>query len=627
MPAPVHFLIEGRSIDPTIGRIKVGSTERRLEPKVMAVLCELARRPGELVTRDELLTSVWKTEHVSDGVLNRAVHLLRRALGDDPHRPRLIETVPCKGYRLVSKVIQVEEPPQQPQQPRARDSPAAPANRHRRQSATALSTRIVGRQAEIEKLTGALDRAARGTGALWLIEGEAGIGKSRLAQEIVAIAQRRGFLTWTGHCSDCDGSPPYAPWIEILETAVRVTPHELLHTVITDGASEVARLVPELRELLPNLPPLAIVSPSESRRLLFKGLRELLRRASGVRPILLSVEDLHWADQASIALLDQLATELHRVPVLLIATLRQGGSDSGALRKTMARLIRSRRLGQIRLGPLPRTGVRAHLIALSGETEPSREAVEFFYQESEGVPFFTEEVFRYLAAEKRLFDANGRWHDDIVIDDDEVPDNLKLILSRRLDRLRPRTRELLDTAAVIGRSFDFELLQSTLQWPGDAVRSELGEAIEEAEHHGVLRAKLATERTGRRTIELSFRHELIRQTLLAGISLPRRQQMHEKVAQALERLQCDELDRRARLFAHHLDCSGVADAARTAHYLLLAGRQALESTAYHEALNNFERALELTAPGDKEKRAALIELRDGARRALGPNRPLDTAEG
>ena len=278
----------------------------------MAVLCQLARRPGVLVSSDDLLETVWRDTHVTAGVLARAIHLIRRALGDNARRPRFIETVPRRGFRLIAAAEAAAE-----------DSPLL---RPREGRAHPYATPLVGREQERAELEGLLRQAEAGQAALALLSGEPGVGKTRLVQEICTDARSRGFIVLQGHCYESEGAPPYGPWIEILAATARITDPDALRDLLADGAPEVAKLLPELRRILPDLPAPLELPPAEGRRYLFRCLQGLLERSSRSRPQLLVLEDLHWADEASLLLLDHLALALPDAPVLLLGTFRDVGS-------------------------------------------------------------------------------------------------------------------------------------------------------------------------------------------------------------------------------------------------------------------------------------------------------------
>ncbi|MEE9286423.1 MAG: AAA family ATPase [Dehalococcoidia bacterium] len=470
-------------------------------------------------------------------------------------------------------------------------------------------TPFVGREAERADLWRCLDQAAKGRGALVMIGGEPGVGKTRLAEELMAEARQRGLLTLTGHCYEMEGAPPYIPFVEIVEASARVVPPEALREALGDSAPEVAKLMPELRRLYPDIPATPDLPPEQERRYLFNGMRDFLARAGRVQPIFLVLDDLQWADDSTLLLLQHIAQGLHEMPVIVVGTYRDVELDvARPLARTLEELHRQRLALRISLKRLPREGVLAMLGALSGH-EPPAPLVDVIYGETEGNPFFVEEVFQHLAEEGKLFDAKGRWLLDLEVSELEVPESVRLVVGRRLERVCEDCRHALTAAAVIGRFFSFDLLEAVSDIETDA----LLDAVDEAE-----RTHLITSASDRSEASFIFSHELIRQTLLSDISAPRRQRLHLRVAEAMERVYGDEPEERAAELAYHLSQAGTAaDPEKTVRYLTLAGERALGAAAFEDALRLYESALSLQPPDDRGGRADLLFKRGLALRSLG----------
>jgi len=479
------------------------------------------------------------------------------------------------------------------------------------EEATALlgRTPFVGREAERAELRRCLDQAARGQGALVMIGGEPGVGKTRLAEELAAEARQRGLLALTGHCYEMEGAPPYIPFVEILEATARVVPPAALREALGDAAPEVAKLMPELRRLFPDIAAPMELPPEQERRYLFNSVLEFIERAGRVQPLFLVWEDLHWADDSTLLLLQHIAQRLIEMPVLIVGTYRDVELDvARPLARALQELTRQRLAHRLGLKRLPEDGVQAMLRALSGQ-EPPPPLVQAVYSETEGNPFFVEEVFHHLAAEGKLFDAQGRWRPDLSISELEVPEGVRLVIGRRLERVSEECRHVLTTAAVIGRAFSFELLEAL----GEVGTDVLLDAVDEAE-----RTHLITSAGDGPEARFTFAHELIRQTLLSGLSLPRRQRLHLRVAEAMETIYARALEERAADLAHHLYQAGsAADPQKTVHYLVLAGERAFGAAAFEDALRHYENALSLHPTDDRPGRADLLHKRGLALRSLG----------
>jgi len=470
-------------------------------------------------------------------------------------------------------------------------------------------TPYVGREAERAELRRLLDQSIRGQGTLVMIGGEPGVGKTRLAEELLLEARQRGVLAWTGHCYEMEGASPYIPFVEILETVARVVPATALRDALGDAAPEVAKLMPELRRLFPDIPPPLELPPEQERRYLFNCFLEYLQRAAQIQPLLLILEDLHWGDDSTLLLLQHITQRLHEMPILILGTYRDVELDvARPLAAALRELTRQRLAHHLALKRLPEAGVAAMLEALSGQ-EPPAPLVQAVYGETEGNPFFIEEVFQHLAEEGKLFDAQGRWRSGLRIVELEVPRSVRLVIGQRLERVCEDCRRILTAAAVVGRGFSFELLEAL----GDVSADALLDAIDEAE-----RAHLITSTADGPEARFTFAHELIRQTLVSGLSLPRRQRRHLRVAEAMERLYARALAEHATDLAHHFYQAGAAaDPEKTVRYLTVAGDQAREAAAFEDALRHYDDALSLQPADDQRGRADLLYKRGLALRSLG----------
>jgi eukaryotic-like serine/threonine-protein kinase len=468
---------------------------------------------------------------------------------------------------------------------------------------------LIGREQEFAELKRSVEEALAGRGSLVMIGGEPGIGKTHLTAAILEEAKRRGAFAAIGHCYEMEGAPPYVPFIEMLEYSARTKPREAFRHSLGDDAPEVAKLMPELRTLYPDIPP-AIQLPSEQqRRFLFNAFRSFVERSARLTPVVAVFEDLHWADEPTLLLLQHLAQILATTPMLLIGTYRDVELDvTRPFAKTLETLVRQKRATRMSLRRLPLGGVESMLAAMSRQTPPPSLA-RVVFEETEGNPFFVEEVFRHLSEEGRLFDETGKWRQGLRVDKLQVPEGVRLVLGRRLERLGENARRVLTTAAVIGRSFSLRLLEELENKQPDAAL----EAVEEAERAHIVVAELA----GRDT-RYRFVHELIRQTLAETLSLPRRQRLHARVADAIERVYSSNLETHASSLAHHLYQAGAAaEREKTAAYLMLAAQQARAAAAHEEALAHLENALAVCEEESGIRVAELTEQRAEALHGIG----------
>ncbi|MGH2792721.1 MAG: ATP-binding protein [Actinomycetota bacterium] len=470
-------------------------------------------------------------------------------------------------------------------------------------------TPFVGRDSERADLRRFVEQAAAGRGALVMIGGEPGVGKTRITEETAEEAATRGMMALVGHCQETEAPLPYAPVVEILESTMRGVSRETLLAAFGDAAPELARLSPQIRRIIPDLAPPLELPPEQERRYLFNCFAEFLERASSMQPLLFVLEDVHWADEPTLLLLQHLAERLSNMPILLIATYRDVELDvERPLARTLEELVRRRLAHRVSLNRLPKEGVSEMLGVLAGKAAPPS-LVTAVYEETEGNCFFVEEVFQHLNEEGKLFDQRGQWRNEVQVGEIDVPEGVRLVLGRRLARLSEGARRALSAAAVIGRNFTYELAEALGEVGGDA----LLDAVEEAQ-----RARLLTASEDPMRPRFSFAHELIRQTLLTGLALPRRQRLHLRVAEAIERVYMRDLEPHVADLAHHLYQAGAAvDPAKAVGYLALAGQRAMDSAGFEEALRAYERAVALVSPDDTRTRADLLVRLGFAQRSLG----------
>ncbi len=470
-------------------------------------------------------------------------------------------------------------------------------------------TEFVGRDAERADLRRHVENAVAGRGSLVMIGGEPGVGKTRITEEIGEEAASHRLLTLVGHCYETEAAVPYAPVVEIFEATARVISRGTLWEALGDTGPEIARIMPELRRLFPDLAPPIELPPEQERRYLFNSVTEFMTRAARMQPLMLVLEDLHWADEPSMLLLQHLAERLADLPILIVGTYRDVELDvDRPLARALEELVRRRLVHRISLARLPKDGVEAMLRALAGR-EPPPSLVDAVHGETEGNCFFVEEVFQHLHEEGKLFDARGEWRTEVRIGEVDVPEGVRLVLGRRLARLSEGSRKALAGAAVIGRTFTFELVEAL----GEVSPDVLLDAIEEAQ-----RARLVTSSEDAFQPRFTFAHELIRQTLLTGLSLPRRQRLHLRVADAIERVHERRLDEHTADLAHHLYQAGAAaDPDKTIRYLIAAGDRAMRAAAFEEALRAFERGISLQREDDVRGTAELLVKLGFAQRSLG----------
>ncbi len=466
-------------------------------------------------------------------------------------------------------------------------------------------TAFVGRETERGVIRAAIDRALGGHGSLVMLGGGPGVGKTRLATEMAVYGSQVGFRCSVGHCYERDEPFAYLPFVEIIESNLaQAASLDDYRRQMGGNAAELAQIAPSLLRIFPDISKPMELPPAQQRRYLFQSVSEALGRAARTRSYFYILEDLHWADESTLALLIHLANRVAQLPLVIIGTYRDS-ENNPALARTLEELIR---LGirPLKLVGLSKDAVARMLYGLSQQAPES--LVSLIFEESQGNPFFVEEVYRHLLEDGKVFDAAGQFRTDIKIDEIDVPENVRLVINRRLGRLDENEKRVLAAAAVIGRSFSFQLLTATSQIDVD----ELFTVIEKAQQMGIIVPSSEGPEQ-----PFTFAHELVRQTLLAGISAPRRQKLHASVADGIERLYPRAVNERSGEIANHLlKAASFADDRRLVHYLTLAGKNALEAAAFEEAQRNFQSALSHQRTVDPRGRAELLANLATAERGL-----------
>jgi len=588
-----HFQFGDFVLDRGAYELRRGDEAVPLQRIPLELLCLLVERCGQIVTREEILERVWGKGVFVDveSSINTAIRKLRRALGDDPEAPRFVVTVPTRGYRFIANIRESK-----------RESKLDSAEAFRPRSWAAM----VGRGRELASLLGGLDEAAARRGSLFLISGEPGVGKTRLANELALVARAKGIALLVGHCFEHDETVAYLPFVEILENFVDRVPNlDHLRAALGDQGSELARLLPKLKNLLPELTPPLDLPPAQARRHLFNCFYDFVARIGAEQSVLIVLEDLHWADDSTLSLLDHLAQRVSGLPLMLIGTYRDAEVNvTRRLAKTLDGLLRGRLASHLSLKSLPRDQVGVMLNGLSGKPAPAA-VVSEIYAETGGNPFFVEELFRHLEEENRLYDSAGQFRLELKVAEADAPPGVRLVVARRLARLSESTQKILATAAVIGRFFILELLQSASEESADAVL----ESVEEAERAGLVISVAETPK-----VRIAFVHELIRQAVIGGLSAPRRQRLHVEIAEAIERSYATGLestrdgglqDQVAQL-AHHYARGGNPN--KALKYYLRAVRKFADLGSCAEAIAQFEGALEILPELPNDKRRVELEL-------------------
>jgi class 3 adenylate cyclase len=462
---------------------------------------------------------------------------------------------------------------------------------------------FVGREAERAVMERSRSQVRAGTRQVVLISGEPGIGKSRLASLSAHASHGEGFAVLWGACSE-ELAVPYEPWISVCAQLVENAPSDVLERHVARHGGELARLARELPRRLPEAPEPERSDPETERFLLFSAVAGALADLAASVPVCLVLDDLHWADAQAVALLKHVVWTVDSSAVQLIVAFRD--SDLGKdhpLGAVLADLRRIDGVERIALQGLAAAEVSEVMAAAAGHELDADGLVLAgeIASETDGNPFFVEEVLRSLVESGRLLHdpTTQRWSVDRSAPLG-LPESVRDVITRRVERLGDEAREVLTLAAVIGRSFDFELLARLV----DTAESELLDRLEAAVAASLLDE--STEQVGR----FRFVHALINQTLVEGVGATRRSSMHHRVALALEELYGqDPSEHDAELALHWRLAAAPTARSKAAHYAARTGRRALDILAPAEAAKQFADALDLLGPVESVERCrALIGL-------------------
>jgi tetratricopeptide (TPR) repeat protein/transcriptional regulator with XRE-family HTH domain len=461
------------------------------------------------------------------------------------------------------------------------------------------ATPFVGRGHELGLLIGLVARLEAGAGHTVLIEGEPGIGKSRLLREVARHAQAENLPTLATKCYEIERAMPYQSVIDLVSRTLDRVSATALGKMAPVSLAELAALVPEIGEQFPGLPQLSSDFPEARQARLSRAVGQLLEASSGGRPSVLMVDDLQWADDASAQVFHYLARHASAHPVLVIYAYRDEDVDSD---ERLARLVESLcRENDARRVPLARLGAADTgklVAALADANSGGRELAERLHRETEGNPFFLTSILHSLREggtqlEPRP-DSAGGW----------LPDALRAAVRVRLAHVPREIRPLLEAAAVLGRRFDFDTLLDVTREPEEQLLAVV-EAL-------VKRHLLREEPDGG---VYDFSHDKVREVVYRDIGGARRRVLHQSVAEALERRGEAETHEQAAQLAEH--CERAQVWSKALHYLVRAGERSQTLFAMRDALHWLDRAVALAESHaeslDEGQRLAIYERRGAAR--------------
>ena len=476
---------------------------------------------------------------------------------------------------------------------------------------------FVGRDAEVERVGQLWKEALAGERRVALVGGEPGVGKTRLAAQVATQVHDEGGVVLVGRCDE-DLGVPYQPFVEALRHYVdHTSPADLKHRLGRYGG-ELVRLMPELADRVPDLPPALHSDPETERYRLFDAVGAWLAAASADQPVLLVVDDLHWAAKPTLLLLRHVLRFSEPLRLLIVGTYRD--TELGRrhpLTELLADLRRQGGVERVALSGLDAGAVAKYVEQAAGrDLDAGEEALpQAIYAETEGNPFFVAEVLRHLVETGDIERRQGRWVTTTAIEDLGIPEGIRDVVGRRLSRLSDEANDVLAVAAVIGADFEVAVLSQAGGVSPQSVVAALDEAVA---------ARLLSE-TPEAVSEYRFAHALVRATLYEELSAARRVALHGRAAEAIESVHTTRLQDHLPALAYHYAQAAVpaADPAKAVDYARQAGDAALAQLAHDDAVRYYGQALDLlrfsrTPEDDPEHIELLIALGEAQRRAGHP---------
>jgi eukaryotic-like serine/threonine-protein kinase len=460
---------------------------------------------------------------------------------------------------------------------------------------------FVGRESELKQLQAGFDNAMSGQGALMMVMGEPGIGKTALCEQLSTYVTLRGGRTLLGHCYE-EGSLslPYLAFVEAMRSYVLSREAKDLREELGTGATDVARIVSEISEKL-KVKPRPQKDPEEERYRLMQAVTTFLTNAACVQPLLIVLEDLHDADKGTLDMLTHISRHLTGTRLLIVGTYRDVEVDRNhPLSATLAELRRGATYGRVILKGLNPDEVRRMLETITRESVPWGLA-EAVHRQTEGNPLFVQEVVRFLAEEGLITQKEGRWRPtkDTALEMN-IPEGLRDVIGKRLSLLSKECNQLLSIASVIGREFYLETLRTVVNVNEESFVNALKDAVrlsvlEEHSQFGVVRYR--------------FTHAFFRQTLYEEMIAPQRLKLHQQVARALEAQYAKRLDEHAAELAEHFSQStDPADLKKAVEYGELAAKRAVDVYSYGEAVRLLDQTIKVQKVLDNDDKVKLCHL-------------------
>ena len=434
---------------------------------------------------------------------------------------------------------------------------------------------LVGRNAELAEARELWQRAREGRGHAVLLSGEPGAGKTRLARELTIQAAVDGAIVLTGGCYEYEAATPYLPFVEAFRRWIREeNSDDKLREILGDAAVQIAKLAPEIETRLGPFPERHELAPHEERLLFFDKVAQVFSNIARRQTLLFYADDLHWADRGTLWLLGHLLRQLRSERVLIVGAYRETELDRAhPLAKALVDWNRERLITRIALRRFNETETGDQLGALLGERVSGEFAIAV-HRETEGNPFFVEEVLKALIERGSVRRESGRWR-RCDMEQMLIPQSVKEAIGNRLDRVSQNCNEVLRVAAILGKVFTFEELSAVAEQTEDVLLDALDEGVG---------AQLIAAGSGD---SFNFTHDKIREVLYEELNPIRRRRLHRHVAEGLK-LRCKHAPCAVEKLAHHYIQAG--DHQQGLEYAKHAAAEAVRVFAFDEAIAAYGRA-------------------------------------
>jgi len=459
-------------------------------------------------------------------------------------------------------------------------------------------TPFVGRAAQLKRLSQRLDEVLNGSGAMIMLRGEPGIGKTRILDEFADQATERGAVVLRGACYDGEWQPPYGPFAEVIAAYAREADGPALVETIGKRAGILARIAPGLHEKLDGISEPVTLDKEEERFRLFDAVAQFLVSVSQQAPLVVILDDLHWAERGTVALLNHAARFTGSNPILLIGAYRDAEvGRAHSLSSVVTQLSRNPNFEYLRLGGLEKDDL-ASLLKMIGDQDPPAELVEALNQATEGNPLFCRELLLHLLEEGKILREGIGWSSSLNIEELGIPEGVRQIIGQRLVRLSENIKRLLSVASAVNGAFEVDVVASVAALDEDAALNAIDEALDAQ----VLRPGSAPD-------TFDFTHALIRHTLYSEMNPARRTRLHRKIAEEMERAWSERTAAHAAELAYHFWRGATASRpSRGAEYAVAAADNAEAAYAHDDVDAFLQIALGLLAPDDP-RRASLLGRR------------------